>query len=342
MRQKYGISLASVMVATLILIMLTTTITISVNNVLENAKKMSFVSEINSIQKSVDSYYLANREYPIINDNIIMDITNIEEKDIFEKENIIDGKLILNKINYDKINYVGLRYGTESTKNDIYGVSELTGIVYYVKGIKLGNKIYFTLNEKLKNEFLGNKNSKIKNNEPIVIVPSHTEWTNSNISVTVKVPKIYTNISVISGTNTYSLNAEDEKYYLYYIEKSGNYIVDVRAKDNFGNIKEATYKVENFDIEKPNIQIDNHIIFVEEDNSEFFGYYNIIDINDDLSGVGQIKYEYGKINDNVYNYFKTNGNIVKDNKILIKRGYEYITVYIEDNAKNYNVMYLKI
>lgn len=342
MKQKSGISLASVMIATLLIIILTTTITISVNKVVENADKISFASEINSIQTSVNSYYLTNKEYPITNESIIMDITNINDKEVFKNENIIDGKIILSKIDYDKINYVGLRYGTNLTENDLYGISELTGIVYYIKGMKFGNKVYFTLNDELNNILFGNKNSNIKNNEPIIIIPSKIEWTNSNISVIVKVPKNYTNISVASGIDTYSLNDEDDKYYLYYIEKEGNYIVEVKAKDNKENIKEAIYKVENFDIEKPTINIDTHITFSEEYNSDFFGYYNILDVNDDLSGVKQVKYEYGKINENVYNYFKSNGEVVKDNKIMIKRGYEYITVYIEDNATNYNVVYIKI
>lgn len=341
MSKKFGISLASVMIATLLIILLTTTITISINKVLENADKISFASEISSIQKSVTSYYMVNKEYPILSDSIIMDITSIKEKDIFYNEEIIDNKIILNKIDYNKISYVSLKYGNNLDESDLYGISLVTGKVYYVKGIKFENKIYYTLNDEL-NNFLLDNNSNIKNNEPIIIIPSTIEWSNSNISVVVKVPKNYSNISVISGIDSYSLNKEEDNYYVYYIEKEGNYTVEVKAKDKDGKIKEATYRVENFDIEKPSINIDNHIILSEEYNSEIFGYYNIISVYDNLSGIGKIKYEYGRINDNIYNYFKTNGETVKDNKILVKRGYEYVTVYIEDNAKNYDFLYVKI
>ncbi len=339
MSKKFGISLASVMIATLLIILLTTTITISINKVVENADKISFVSEISSIQKSVTSYYMVNKEYPILSDSIIMDITNIKEKDIFYNEEIIDNKIILNKIDYNKINYVSLKYGNNLDESDLYGISLVTGKVYYVKGIKFGNNIYYTLSDELNNVL---SDSNIKNNVPIIIIPSNIEWSNSNISVIVKVPKNYTNISVISGIDSYSLNIEEDNYYIYYIEKEGNYTVEVKAKDNKGNVKEAMYKVENFDIEKPSINIDNHIILSEEYNSEIFGYYNIISVDDNLSGIGKIKYEYGRINDNIYNYFKTNGETVKDNKILVKRGYEYVTVFVEDNAKNYEVLYIKI
>lgn len=339
MSKKFGISLASVMIATLLIILLTTTITISINKVLENADKISFASEISSIQKSVTSYYMVNKEYPILSDSIIMDITNIKEKDIFYNEEIIDNKIILNKIDYNKISYVSLKYGNNLDESDLYGVSLSTGKVYYVKGIKFGNNIYYTLSDELNNVL---SDSNIKNNVPIIIIPSNIEWSNSNISVIVKVPKNYTNISVISGIDSYSLNAEEDNYYIYYIEKEGNYTVEVKAKDDKGNVKEAMYKVENFDIEKPSINIDNHIILSEEYNSEIFGYYNIISVYDNLSGIGKIKYEYGRINDNIYNYFKTNGETVKDNKILVKRGYEYVTVFVEDNAKNYEVLYIKI
>lgn len=339
MSKKFGISLASVMIATLLIILLTTTITISINKVLENADKISFASEISSIQKSVTSYYMVNKEYPILSDSIIMDITNIKEKDIFYNEEIIDNKIILNKIDYNKISYVSLKYGNNLDESDLYGVSLSTGKVYYVKGIKFGNNIYYTLSDELNNVL---SDSNIKNNVPIIIIPSNIEWSNSNISVIVKVPKNYTNISVISGIDSYSLNTEEDNYYIYYIEKEGNYTVEVKAKDDKGNVKEAMYKVENFDIEKPSINIDNHIILSEEYNSEIFGYYNIISVYDNLSGIGKIKYEYGRINDNIYNYFKTNGETVKDNKILVKRGYEYVTVFVEDNAKNYEVLYIKI
>lgn len=342
MKQKSGISLASVIIATMLILLLTTTITISVNKVLDNANKMSFASEINTLQTSVNSYYLVNNEYPILSENIIMDISNVENKDVFSDEEIVDGKLIIYKIDYDKIDYVSLNYGTNLDSGDIYGISQATGKVYYAKGMKFSNITYFTLNDELKSLLIGNRNNNTKNNDLVKIIPSQTEWTNNSISVTVKVPKSYTNISVTSGIKSYYLNREEDDFYVYYMQEEGNYIVNVKAKDKRGNIKEATYKVENFDIQKPSIKIDNHIVLSDVYSSEIFGYYNILNTEDDLSGVKQVKYEYGKIDDNVYNYFKSNGEVVKDDKIMIKRGYEYITVYIEDNAKNYDVVYIKI
>lgn len=342
MEQRKGISLASVVIATVVIMLLTTTITISVKKILENSDKISFASEIDTLQTSINSYYLAEKEYPTLGENIVIDITKIDEKNIFKDENIVDGKVILNKIDYDKINYVSLKYGTSLDEGDIYAISEITGKVYYVKGIKIGNTTYFTLTEELEKLLSKGKKKRTKSDNLVIFIPSQIGWSNESVGVTVKIPKSCTNISVISGIDSYSLSREEENYYVYYVEKNGNYLVEVRYKNNNGKIKEAKYTVDNYDIQKPNINIDSHIVLGEENNNEFFGYYNILSMEDDLSGVKQVKYEYGKINENVYNYFKSNGEVVKDNKIMIKRGYEYITVYIEDNATNYNVVYIKI
>lgn len=342
MKRNNGISLASVMVATLLIVLLTSTITISVSKTMENANKISFASELNSIQTSIDTFYLANKEYPVTNENIILDISSVDKKDVFSDEHIENDKIILSKIDYDKIGYISLKYGVEDEKLDIYGISEITGKVYYIKGMRFGSTTYFSLTDDLKKLVSSGRNNDMFSNSPIVFIPSTTDWTNSSVSVLVKVPKIYTNVFVESGIDTYSLSREDENYYIYDIEKQGNYEVNVRFKDKNNNVKEAKYVVDNFDGEKPSINIDNHVVFSEDYESETFGYYNIINTNDDLSGVKHVKYEYGKIEGNVYNYFKTNGNLVVDNRITIKRGYEYITVYIEDNATNYDVVYIKI
>lgn len=342
MEQRKGISLASVVITTVVIMLLTTTITISVKKILENSDKISFASEIDTLQTSINSYYLAEKEYPTLGENIVIDITKIDEKNIFKDENIVDGKVILNKIDYDKINYVSLKYGISLDEGDIYAISEITGKVYYVKGIKIGNTTYFTLTEELEKLLSKGKKKSTKSDNLVIFIPSQVGWSNESVGVTVKIPKSCTNISVISGIDSYSLSREEENYYVYYVEKNGNYLVEVRYIDNNGKIKEAKYTVDKYDIQKPNINIDSHIVLGEENNNEFFGYYNILSMEDDLSGVKQVKYEYGKINENVYNYFKSNGEVVKDNKIMIKRGYEYITVYIEDNATNYNVLYIKI
>ncbi|MDO4282952.1 MAG: hypothetical protein Q4D02_04870 [Clostridia bacterium] len=342
MRKKSGISLASVMIVTFLIILLTTTITISVSRVSENAKKLSFASELNSLQTTIDSYYLANKEYPVLDESILLDISNVEDQEIFKEENIVNNKITLSKIDYDKIHYISLHYGTNLNEGDIYGVSLLTGKVYYASGMRFGNMIYYTLNEELKTLLASGRNSSIYENHMVIFTPSEIKWTNHEIQVDVKVPKKFTNISVISGVDSYSLSQEDENYDIYRVSKKGNYTVEVTYFDENGKQKHAIYDVKNFDDQKPVLEIDSHVTLNEEYNHETYGYYTIIKAEDNDSGVKEIKYEYGKIENHVNYYFKTNGNLVKDNRIIIKRGYEYITVYIEDNAGNYNIEYLKI
>ena len=333
---KKGISLASVIIVTFLILFLITTVTISINKVSENAKKISFATELNSLQTSVDSYYLVNNQYPILGETIILDISNLKDTEIFSEEDILNNKVILNKIDYDKINYTSLN------NDDVYGVSDKTGKVYSSEGLKIGSDTYYTLTEDLKILISEGRDSSIKNNVSVVFIPSEVGWTNNQVKVKVKVPKEYSNISVFAGIDKYSLSTTDETYYVYTVEKDGNYTIEVNYLDEKKIEREAKYIVKNYDIEKPIIQIDEHVVLSEEQTSDIYGYYLINNYYDNESGVKQIKCEYGRIEDNVYNYFKSNGDLVKDDRIMIKRGYEYITVYIEDNATNYNVVYIKI
>lgn len=342
MNKRKGISIASVMIATLLIIFLTTTITISVSKVSENADKMAFASEINSLQITIDSYYLANKEYPILDENVILDISQIEDKEEFNGESITNNKLILSKIDYDKIEYISLRYGINSDEREVYAISTTTGRVYYVKGMKFSGKIYFTLTQDLKTFLLNGRNSNIDTNSPVIFTPSKVSWSNEAVEVLVKVPTSYKSISVIVGDTSYSLINEENGYYLYSIKQEGNYTVQVNYLDSSNIQKTATYSVKNFDIEKPVIEIDNHVVLSEDYNNEIYGYYNITKAEDNASGIKKIKYEYGQIKENINSYFNTNGQVVMDNRITIRRGYEYITIYIEDNAGNYNVLYIKI
>ena len=213
--RKFGISLASVLIATVIIMIFATTITISVNGVMQNANKMSFANEINSIQMSVDSYYIANKEYPVTNENILIDVSTISNIEDFKEENIIEEKIILSKIDYEKINFITLKYGNNSSENDIYAISQDTGKVYYVGGFKVGNNIYFTLTDELKN-IITSKNNDEKN-MPIIFSKSEESYTNKEITVTVKVPKTYKDIIVTCKDKVYDYTEKDD-YYIYEIK----------------------------------------------------------------------------------------------------------------------------
>ena len=65
-----------------------------------------------------------------------------------------------------------------------------------------------------------------------------------------------------------------------------------------------------------------------------------IDANDKTSGIKIIKYDIGKkIVGNVSDvYFNSDGIQVKDNVIQLDNDVSYITVYVEDNAGNSQVV----
>ena len=61
---KKGFSMVALAASLTIVMILLTTVTISVVNSLNNSRKVQFALEINSIEASINTYYVANGEYP--------------------------------------------------------------------------------------------------------------------------------------------------------------------------------------------------------------------------------------------------------------------------------------
>ena len=123
-----------------IMLILMTTIIIAANSISDNSKRISFASEIKSIQQAVNSYVTKNEgEYPTVN-SIVVDISKLDPtyqtQFTANQESVVDGKIILNEIDYQKIGITDLKYGNgKRGTNDIYAVSTQTGKVYYVMGV---------------------------------------------------------------------------------------------------------------------------------------------------------------------------------------------------------------
>lgn len=155
---KKGISLMSLVVTIAVVLILTTTITVSFNTVYVATKKKDFANEIYNIQKLVDMYYYRNEEYPVVSqyENMIVDLSqlNNEDKQQFANEtDDLSSILVLKRLDlYETgVNESKNGHGTVEDK-DIYCVSEKTGLVYYIKGKRFSNDVYYTLTEELKSQ----------------------------------------------------------------------------------------------------------------------------------------------------------------------------------------------
>ena len=175
-KKKSGVSYVVVIISIMIFLILLSIITISSNRIINNTKKKQFAKEIYEIQNLVDKYKYENEELPytVLDDNtkesILLEITD-NIKNQFKNEDITeDNKIVLYLVDLNKIGAENITKGTRKDKNsnDVYVFSNKTGIVYYAKGYRVGNNIYYTLTEELKSQIgYGNETSNESNSKVI-------------------------------------------------------------------------------------------------------------------------------------------------------------------------------
>lgn len=349
----------------LIMLILVTTVVISGNKTLNNSKRLTFATEINGLEQAIQAYTAKNNgEYPVTN-SLVVDISLLDgtANSQFAGENITSGKVILNEIDYTKIGNETLKYGTgKEGDNDIYGVSTKTGKVYYAKGLKIGDTVYFGMTDELKEILNYNTDKGVQVENSIAIFsPSQTDWTNENVDITVRIPEKYelTNMEIAGTTVPHDSHTTDNGYAVYHVTGyPGNYDLKVYYRKSKQDITErvATYQVNNVDKNVPILQMSaiQTSLPPTEATPNLVGYLTIQNKKDDGSGLKYVKYEansafaYETDSDsiNVLNeeqkknmkaHFETNGKKLSsaDTIIPVQKGDRQITIYAEDKAGNW-------
>ena len=340
-----------------IMLILMTTIIIAANSISDNSKRISFASEIKSIQQAVNSYVTKNEgEYPTVN-SIVVDISKLDPtyqtQFTANQESVVDGKIILNEIDYQKIGITDLKYGNgKRGTNDIYAVSTQTGKVYYVMGVTISNYSYYTLTSDL-SKLLKLNDNQIDDTDPVIIfTPNKIEWTNQEIKVSIKIPKIFSLLEIkVNGTEISITDPiEEGSYNVYNVSNPGNYSIDVtyrKSEDSTEN-SYAKYSVTNFDNVAPTFTLSEA---KKMEGGNLSSYVDITSKVENGSGLKKIKYEYNGIYDSavsdedknsVKSHFENNGiNLdTKATVIPITKGTRKLTVYMEDNAGNWSMQTL--
>lgn len=341
-----------------IMLILMTTIIVAASSISNNTKRINFASEIKSIQQAVNSYVIKNEgEYPTIN-SIVVDISELDStyqsQFTANGESVVGGKIILNEIDYSKIGITDLKYGTgKRGANDIYAVSNQTGKVYYVMGLKIGNYAYYTLTTDLA-KLLKLNDNQIDDTDPVVIfTPNKIEWTNQEIKVSIKIPKIFSLVQIKVNNSVVDITdpIEEGSYNVYNISNSGNYSIVVtyrKSQDDVDN-SYAKYNVTNFDNTAPTFTLSEA---KKMEGGNLSSYVDITNKVETGSGLKKIKYEYnGIFNVTVTDsdkkfvkaHFENNGIELdtKANVIPIVKGTRKLTVYMEDNAGNWSMQTLE-
>lgn len=342
---KKGIAMVTLVVTIAVMLTLVSVITYTGISTANTSKKMSFASEINMVQESVNGYRTNNEgEFPI-SDFVIIDLINasddVKKQFTDNGEDIIDNKVYLSKIDYTKLDLNSLNRGVSKTADDIYTISTKSGIVYYAKGLKIGNITYYTLTDELKNLLNYNqKSNSVLTSNAIIFETSTNEWIHSGeIECSIKIPRKYSsenptfNGGEIVGIGT----TRDKEYIIHQFNIYNNGVIEVKYNDGKED-KTASYTINNFDKDMPTVSISK----ISNSNPDKKSYK--IDANDKTSGIKIIKYDIGNIiGGNISDvYFNSNGIQLKDNVIQLDNDVSYITVYVEDNAGNRQILNFEV
>lgn len=342
---KNGIAMVTLVVTIAVMLTLVSVITYTGINTANTSKKMAFASEIKMIQECIDSYRTNNEGNFPTSDFVTIDLSNasIDVKKQFtdNEEEIIDNKVYLSKIDYTKLELNSLNRGLGQTSDDIYVLSTKSGIVYYAKGLKIGNITYYTLTNDLKNLLSYNqKSNEVSISNAIVFKVSTTDWMNSGkVECSVKVPNNYSSKEpTFNGNIILDVQTSSEgEYITHKFNIDNNGIIEIKYNDGKED-KTASYTINNFDKDIPTVSISK----ISNSNPDKKSYK--IGANDKTSGIKVIKYDIGNIaNDNISNvYFYSNGIQVKDNIIQLDNDVSYITVYVEDKAGNSQIVAFEV
>lgn len=158
MNKRSGISMFILLITIIVIIILISTITLSISSLSNRHKISIFVNNLSTIEEYISSLNILKEEMPFDEDLTIDEVRaklETENLEAFNNEILNNGDnttVVFKKVNLTKleINEKNTGYAKKG-ENDIYIYSENTGIVYYLKGIKLDENIYFSINDKLTN-----------------------------------------------------------------------------------------------------------------------------------------------------------------------------------------------
>lgn len=334
---KKGISLVALLItiiATLILVSITV---IQFNSSKDKAKLVAFASDLQKIQEQVKLYYLNNGAFPTLDSNkeamneqqlISMVDSNNTSKIEWElsansDDNDDKTKGQFYQIDLAKIDVTATLAGTKTTADDVYVIAYPSMNVYYLKGVKVSNDVYFSITSKL------TEKAKIHNatvsdvtsstNTNLMISKKINDWTNSepinikaNISgsqiITIKFAGIDGSKKVkniLNGMNDITFNLSDlfksnkdikgndvletaltqDEINAFKALPNDQKVITVSINDGVNDVETKNINVSNFDDIAPNM--DNNNLDKQTDK-------NVITVvaSDSISGIKQIRYDF--------------------------------------------------
>ena len=343
---KKGFSLVTLLVTIFVIITLSSTVVISANSVYNSNKKIRFASEISYIKELVNNYMADNNGKLPSSSDVVVSTKSISKEDLntqFAGETISEDTIFLNKIDMSMINPGTLQYGngTDEKSDDIYCISKQTGKIYYIRGCKIGTKIYYTLNDELKKSIKYTESNNV--NDGIIFYDGNLD--NGIKEIDIKIPESYLDVELASTDVSFEYSSENQSGYNIYKTKSKeNSIISVKYKvNNDSEKKELKYNVEGVDNSGLTFSLSDVKKSINSSTQKEEKYITIENLSKKDNQIKMKKYS------NIYidktaakDYFKNSGIDIKDNIISLDNSLGNMTVYVEDNSGNYHIEYVTL
>lgn len=228
MKSNKGVTLVALVLTVVLLIILTFTITINVDQYGEQKMKTNFEKDMVALREEINQYYARVKELPIINRytniEMLQDIKNVNDND---KYYVIDLGLLDVKLNYGKdYNIIKEKDLNEEIVDilDIYIINEQSHTIYYPKGITYNGETHY----KSTNQY-----SQIEN------IFFTTESQSYNISKRVNKPELLAGMTPIKFVmptednmgSTIITNEQDENWYEYGTSYETKRWANVKTRD---------------------------------------------------------------------------------------------------------------
>ena len=149
MNSEKGITLISLVITIIILMILTFSVTVNIDNFANEDRRAKFQSDMRSLKEEIDQYYVREKKLPVINK-----YTNLST--IESVKNVNDGQDYY-VIDLDEL-LVDLKYGkdyetvktmpqNENISNllDVYIINGQSHTIYYPKGIEYSEETHYTV-----------------------------------------------------------------------------------------------------------------------------------------------------------------------------------------------------
>ncbi len=151
MRKKQGVTMITLSLAVAIMAILTAAVIVNIDNIVPNARKSKIAEEFELIEDRVKEYYLTYGNYPVLN-NITYTKAQLTSLNTTGKGGALtasitangDDEAIFFVVDLEKVRVTTYNYGKNITQDDIYVVSDLTGNLYYPKGVSANGEIVFS------------------------------------------------------------------------------------------------------------------------------------------------------------------------------------------------------